>query len=233
MEFECVCGASIGAVNGAIVAQGDGARLVDIWSSVDTDVVFAYDELFNEMRGKSKRELIKNSPQILKHVFKQGIDVTAGEAFLAENINESAIRSSGIDYGLITVSAQKMDAKVLELFLRDIPDGKLFDYVCASAAFPLFRKREIDGELYIDGGVYDNLPINMAVKKGYRDIIAVELGGIAPKRKVKSDNVDIISIVPSEKPGWVLGFSKERIQRGIEIGYSDARAMIAEGAFDN
>ena len=232
IRFDCVCGASIGAINGAVVAQGDGEKLVDLWQAIDTDMVFAYDEMFTECRGKSVKELIKKSPTIIKHVLKSGINVEAGEEFLADNICEDTIRASDINYGLITVSAQRKEVKVLELFKQDIPQGKLFDYVCASAAFPLFRKVVIDGEYFIDGGVYDNLPINMAVNKGYRDIIAIELKGIAPKRKVKSEGVNVISIVPSVKPGWVLGFTKENIQRALQIGYEDAKAIIAEGVFD-
>jgi predicted acylesterase/phospholipase RssA len=34
IQFDVVCGVSIGALNGALVVQGDSSLLVDLWSSV-------------------------------------------------------------------------------------------------------------------------------------------------------------------------------------------------------
>lgn len=44
--------------------------------------------------------------------------------------------------------------------LRTIHQGPLFDAVVASSSIPLvFKPVEMDGELYVDGGLLDNLPV--------------------------------------------------------------------------
>jgi spoIIIJ-associated protein len=64
----------------------------------------------------------------------------------------------------------------------EIPKGKLVSYIIASATcFPAIELKEIDGEHYIDGGFYDNLPINLAVEMGADEIIAVDLSAIEAK----------------------------------------------------
>lgn len=48
--------------------------------------------------------------------------------------------------------------------MDEIDEGKLVDYIIASATFPIFPPKIIDDKKYIDGGVYDNMPINLLVK---------------------------------------------------------------------
>jgi NTE family protein len=59
--------------------------------------------------------------------------------------------------------------------------GKILDRVMASAAIPvLFEPVEIDGDLYVDGGVLDNFPVTPLVKK-CKQLIGVSLNPIHPE----------------------------------------------------
>ncbi len=80
----------------------------------------------------------------------------------------------------------------MELFVEDIPNGKLTDYLLASAFLPGFKPQELDGKRFVDGGVYDNLPIHLITQKGYKDIIAVEMGSVGFVRRVKDSDLNII-----------------------------------------
>ncbi|MGW8314187.1 MAG: patatin-like phospholipase family protein [Bacteroidales bacterium] len=61
-------------------------------------------------------------------------------------------------------------------------EGEILDRVMASAAIPiLFEPVEIDGDLYIDGGVLDNFPVSPLVKK-CRQLIGVSLNPIHPEK---------------------------------------------------
>ena len=84
--------------------------------------------------------------------------------------NEKKIRKSKIDLGIVTVKLPEF--KTIELFKEDIPVGELFNYLIASANFPLFQTNsKMDG--FIDGGFKNNLPLNMLPNKGINKLIAI------------------------------------------------------------
>ena len=63
---------------------------------------------------------------------------------------------------------------------------KLVDYAVASATcYPAFKIKTIDNEKYIDGGFYDNVPIQLAIDMGADNVIVVDLQAVGFKRKVK------------------------------------------------
>jgi NTE family protein len=57
-------------------------------------------------------------------------------------------------------------------------DGNIAEAVRASASLPwIFKPAEINGKRYVDGGVYDGLPIHFAKKIGAERVIAVGFRG--------------------------------------------------------
>ena len=63
--------------------------------------------------------------------------------------------------------------------------GEVLDRVLASAAIPvLFEPVEINGDLYVDGGVLDNFPVTPLVKK-CDQLIGVSLNPIQPEEEFK------------------------------------------------
>lgn len=69
------------------------------------------------------------------------------------------MRSSQIDFGMVTISLT--DFRPLEVFLEDIPRGRVSEYLLASAYFPAFKSEKINGKYYLDGGLYNNLPVDL------------------------------------------------------------------------
>ena len=119
---------------------------------------------------------------------------------------------------MITFSTKN---KAVELFKKDIPKEKMVDFLLASSCFPIFKSQNIDGEHFFDGGLYDNMPINMLIKKGYKNIIVVDVTGMGLKRKNASKNVYIKMIKPNEKVGGTFDFNKQQMKKNIELGYLD------------
>ena len=87
--------------------------------------------------------------------------------------------------------------------------------------FSYIKSQNIDGEHFFDGGLYDNMPINMLIKKGYKNIIVVDVTGMGLKRKNASKNVYIKMIKPNEKVGGTFDFNKQQMKKNIELGYLD------------
>lgn len=227
LSFNAVCGTSIGAINGALVAQGDSGNIFNIWQNVSVDTVFDMSiEEDNKTLSKTMYSAIKPLIYSLKNLFTDsGLDMEKSVDFITQHISEDKIRTSSIDYGLTTVSLN--ERRALQLFKQDIPLGKLIDYILASANYPLFKRRYIEDKPFIDGGFYDNLPINMLIEKGYKDIIAITLGNtFAPIKKVTDTTANISYIRPSEKLGAPLDFRNSAIKRYLKIGYLDAKKHL-------
>src|SRR5699024_2066806 len=93
----------------------------------------------------------------------KGFDATPLSNLLHRTIDENKVRSSPIDFGLVTFSLT--DLKPLEIFKEDIPQGQLIDYLLASACFPSFQPIKIEDKTFIDGGIYNNLPLSLMLAK--------------------------------------------------------------------
>ena len=92
--------------------------------------------------------------------------------------------------------------------------------MASATCFPAFQKKEIKGEHFIDGGYYDNLPINLAIEMGADEIIAVDLSAPGLK-KTPNKKVKTITIKPKNKLTNFLNFYEEGAERNIKLGYND------------
>jgi NTE family protein len=168
VEFDGVVGTSIGAINGAIYLEGGYSKLFDVWNEIQTNTVF---DLSDEETAALKGLDLK--PAILRVMLEKKLGTfkmlessyEKSQKFFETIVNEEDIRASGKDYGLVTFNIS--DMQPVEKMMDEIDEGKLVDYIIASATFPIFPPKIIDDKKYIDGGVYDNMPINLLVKNGY------------------------------------------------------------------
>ena len=230
IEIGGIAGTSIGAINGAMMVQGDYELLEKIWLSVDSYELFDLDEKTVEdlrhfnLRNINFSYLLHQSKEILSN---RGLDTSRIRELFDYYIDEEKIRSSNIDFGIVTVNLT--DKKPMELMKEDIPEGKLIDFLIASANLPAFRIEEMDGKKYLDGGFYNNLPIDILANKGYKNIIAVRTLAIGIIRKAKIKDLNIIFIQPVESLGSMLGaldFNRERAEEYINLGYYDAMKVF-------
>lgn len=230
--FDGVTGTSIGAVNGAMYLQGGVKKLEEIWQEIDTNTVFDVDEAIIE---KIKRREIG-----LDTIFRVGKRLRTlremltssyekSQSFFRGIVDEATVRNSPLDYGIVAYNIS--DMKGVELMKQDINDGQLVDYIIASATFPIFPAKVIDGKKYIDGGVYDNMPINLLSRYGYDRILAIRTNEDSrrPRRKLERDDIEVRYIVPSTDLGRAMAFSKDRVQRLMALGYEQAKSELNGG----
>ncbi len=230
IRIDMVYGTSVGAINAAMVAQGDVDHTAALWKEMETDMVF-------DMEPKSKpvdyvKEIVVN----------QGAGTGPLHGLMEKYVDEKAVRESGLDFGITCVSVN--DLKGHHMRLSDIPEGRLIDYVMASAsAFPALQAYEIDGVNYIDGGYSDVLPAGMAIEDGATDVIAVDLNGYGSVNKENLEKAEnLVYIKSREDLGFQFIFDKENTSRIMKLGYLDClkaygvldgeHLAFAKGAFD-
>lgn len=227
-EISGVVGTSIGAFNAAVIAQGDFDTLYKFWtSSTSADLLDINKEDISKIINKKiDRDLIKNVTDFVKNTASnKGMDTAKYKETIDSLINEEKLRKSNIDYGLVTVSLT--DKKPLELYKEDIPENMVSSYILASSYLPVFKSEKIEDKVYIDGGIYNNCPINMLIKKGYKNIIEIRTKavGIYKKVKVPSD-VNVITIKPSVDLGSILFVDMEVANKNVKLGYYDTLRAI-------
>ncbi len=226
-KFDGVAGTSVGALNGVMVAQNRFEDSMKIWREIDFANVLDINNNYGEnvVNKNFDQETIRYFYNYVKKIIGQGgLDTTKIKNLIKANIDEDLLRSSGIDFGIMTYSVT--EKQPLSIFVEDMAKDKVADYVMASASFPGFKKTVVDGQEFIDGGVYDNMPINMLLDKGYKDIVAIETKSSIPKKYPKDKNSQVFYIKPSEKPGRVMNFTSQSTERAIQIGYLDGLKLL-------
>ena len=217
IEIDIVTGCSVGAINAAMVVQGNVDLTAQLWREIETHMVFDVPE------GSQPIEYAREI------VFNHGAGTSGLKGLLTKYIDEDVVRNSPMVYGIPVVSLPTFDAHYL--YKEDIPSGKMIDFIIASAsAFPAIHSCEIDGVDYIDGGYADEIPVEMAVKKGATHVIAVNLKGMGVVRHETLETApNLVYIEPKWDLGSILIFDKANSKR-ILRGYLDA--MKALGLID-
>lgn len=227
-EISGIVGTSIGAFNAAVVAQGDFDKLYKFWtSSTSADLLDVnIQDVVKIVNKKIDFDLVKNVTDFVKVVASnKGMDTAKYKQTLDKLIDEKKLRKSKKDYGLVTVSWT--DKKPLELYKEDIPEGMISSYVLASSYLPVFKSEKIGDKVFIDGGFYNNCPVDMLVKKGYKNIIEIRTKAVGIYKKIKvPKDVNVITIVPKDDLGSVLFADKDLANKNVQMGYYDALKVI-------
>ena len=232
IEIGGVYGTSVGSLNAAAVAQGDFEKALEVWRNISEDSVMRPTESQRkliEACGGSDDWSVGELYQGAVDVINRGIDVTPLKNLLSSVISEEAVRGSSVDFGLVTFDLT--DARPEMLFIEDIPQGLLIDYIMASANFPGFQTVVIDGKAFIDGGIYSNQPVEMAIERGFKEVILVDIGRVALRDrigKIKAffTGTNLIHIRPRVMYGSTLDFDAEKTKLQIEEGYLDTLAAF-------
>ena len=222
IKFSVVVGTSIGSINGALIAADsfDGAK--DLWgtASVDKGV-----NITEELRDPENLFSFRNFPALFKEIVKNGgIDASPTKDLISQFIDEEKVRKSDVRFGMVTYHLSELTP--LEIFIDKIPDGKLVDYLLASAKVPGVSKIGPEGEWYLDGGVYDNAPMGMLIRNGYNRMIIVDISsmkGLGHKNDINCAEMIYIRPYDVEDLGAAFDFSEEMLAKRMKMGYLDAR----------
>lgn len=222
IEIRAVAGTSIGAINGAMIVQGDYELGLELWNKISYNYIIQTneDEINDIINSKLNLEDLKYIVKKLRTlIYDRGFDIGPLKDMLKKYIDEDKIRKSPMEFGVVTVNLT--DLTPLEVFVEDIPKGKIADFLLASSYLPIFRLERLEGKIYLDGGFYDNLPYKLLQRKGYKDLILVRTHAKGIIRKPpKDDNMIIIS--PSRDIGRAYICDSEKARENINMGYYDA-----------
>lgn len=226
LEIKAIAGTSIGALNGAMLVQGDYEKCYELWHDISySKVIVANDDVMEKLnqRKLDKEDLRFLADKIKLLIGDRGFDITPFKNLLDTYIDEDKIRNSNIDFGIVTINLT--DFKPIKIFKEDIPRGEIKRYLLASAYLPVFKSEKIGGKRYIDGGFYDNLPFKLLQAKGYENLIIVRTHARGLTRKI-DPKINAIVISPSDDIGTSYTYEHDSARRNMELGYFDGLKAI-------
>ena len=223
--FSLVTGVSIGALNGAMIVQGDFDKASALWQNLAIDQII--DKGLNlttdlDYYFSNAQKLL---PFLKAYTKNKGMDTSPLWKIITTHLDYAKLAHSKLDFGLLCLEIPSFQA--CEQTKASLTKESFPHWVMASAScFPAFPIYEISGKSYIDGGYYDNLPIDLAFKMGAQQVIAISLhSDFATKY---DSNPLVHHIRPSRHLGTMLDFSHDSITRNIALGYLDTKRYFGK-----
>ena len=214
---DIVIGASIGSLNGWMIAGGiDGAELAARWLAFDSQVHHRW-----------------RVPRLLPSGI---LDPTRVGAWIRAIHDEFRPQ---VEYGLVTTALPALRPRLFRY-----PDVRCEHLTCSCAVPLVFRRPAIEGAAYCDGGLMLPLPLWAAFEMGATRIVAVNLLRVRPRLIAAAARAlswycrwtpqavpaaTVLEIAPAERLGSIresMYWSRDHIERWISRGRADARAAV-------
>lgn len=224
IDISIVTGTSIGALNGCLLAQHDEDALFDLWHNMDINTVIAggFSDDFSFLEIDKMIDQSNLVASFFKNfIIEKGADITSLKKVIRDLLDEDKLLSSSIDFGLCTV--QFPNLKPVMITKEEMAKEDIFDYLIASAScFPAFPIHTFHNQSYIDGGYFDNLPIDLAFSMGAQEVIVVDMK-TNPIHPHYVNKPKVIYTTPYVDLGRFLDFSKDTLERNERLGYQCAK----------
>jgi len=246
-----VAGTSMGAVLGSLLAQGYSAEEIEkIAKSIDWMQAFVqsseYENMLFSEKEKYGRYLTRIEFDGLKPVIPKSVISPQKPSLLFTEISIKALAINDFNKFKIPFRANATDLETGQEVT--FSSGFLPQVLQASSAVPMMMAPvEINGRLLADGGIVDNLPVNLVEEFKPDIIVAVNLGMELKKKEemnsimaILSQNLSFSSKYRTEKNRKKAdlliepdisryGFADfNKIDEIISIGYQAAKAQIPQ-----
>lgn len=233
IHIKGIAGTSVGALNGALIAMDDFEKAEKIWETIRySRVMDVDDDLMEQLKTSGLKdiavlglsELIPAAKKVLKD---RGFDIGPLRSLIEEVVDEEKIRNSEKELYVVTYSLS--DRKPMVVNVKEVPEGEIADMLMASAYLIGFRREKLAGKYYMDGGGVNNVPIDVLMEKGYKDILVFRIYGygVDTERHLKvPDDIHLYHVAPRQDLGGLLEFDRRRARKNMVLGYFDAKRML-------
>lgn len=152
-------GTSVGAINGAVVAADPKTaadRLWSIWSKIRRE------DVFPGSRRSQAITLLRSRTHVFPH--------TGLATLIRRNMTHERFEDLALPFAAVATDARTGHPAILR-------SGPLLPALLASAAIPgIYPTVEIDGNVYVDGGVTSNVPMHEALELGASSVVVLDPG---------------------------------------------------------
>ena len=204
-----IVGTSIGSIVGGLYAAG--------YSATELEEMFSQQEWLSLLTDR-RADLSGEPYKVLKgvtYIFGFPVLDKNNTAFgvlgggRVEQVLDSMLAAKGcVEFNCLQIPFRCVAASMMTAEEVVLSSGTLPRAIRASMAIPgIFKPVEIDGEKLVDGGMMNNLPVDVCREMGADFIIAVDLQQEKPQNRESKDNLitsiaDMVGLGPLAN--WVL-----------------------------
>lgn len=218
VRIKGVAGVSVGALNGALICMDELETAEEIWKNISYSKVMDF---------KKPPGLQAAAEELKKLVKDRGVDITPLKNLIHDTVNEEKIRNSPCQLFATTFSLSEM--KLLNMDVKSMSEGKIEEILLASSYLPVFKTEKLGGKLYTDGGGFNNVPLDVLIDQGYKDVIVIRIYGFGYDREKKvkiPEGTSIYHIAPREDLGGLLEFESKRSRKNMALGFLEASRLL-------
>lgn len=217
VKVDLITAVSIGALNATLYLQSGTDALIKLWNKMDGSLIFkekipALGDLDSFLQDADAI-----LPLMINYVRDKKIDNEPFQKLLKEVFDESAFHNNSVEIGFIMLEIPRRRPFIITKEMMKGEEALVFLTGTASCfpAFPMLKYKE---KLYIDGGYYDNLPIDLALQMGADEVIAIDLT-VKPTNPQFAGKEKIKYIKPRHSLGPMFDFNKEKAKKNMRLGY--------------
>jgi NTE family protein len=199
IPVSAVSGTSMGALVGGLLAAGYGPEeierifLANDWNDIFKDTP-SRAFLTQEQKEAGSRHLLEFSFKDGRFMPPTGLSAGQKLANLLAAKTLAASFQAGLDFDKLAIPFRAVAADIETGETVVLKRGLLHDAMRASAAIPLaFQPVEVGGRLLVDGGLVNNLPVDIARSMGAEVVIAVDSSSKLETREKLTSLVEIMS----------------------------------------
>ena len=225
LRFDCTSGTSIGALVGAMYVQQTLPPMIHFVETLKptkiAEDLFALPETLGQWVANRQEIGTFLSKYIFSH---SGMDISPLKHSLDEMFDYEKFAASPIDYACMTFNITKKEPEAY--FKSQMNAENAASIILASAScYPAFPVMKMNDQEYIDGGYWDNVPIDLAARMGAKKILAVDVQG--PGLVLPVDpNLDVFTIKPILPLGNFLDFTSTSCMNNLQAGYLETCKLL-------
>lgn len=213
-----VSAAYMGVLNAALIAQDDFECMIRFWRSISKHNIF---DLFHDISIRYTASWSSLSAQqflseYIDYILSERDSLAIFRRILNEHISEEKLRTSGIDFGIVSLSPTTLKFEAYRL--SDIAEGELIDHLMLCSCFPQIAELDEEASGATPYGILESF--------GTKRIISTD--DITPVPKKSASEIHIL--YPSELIQLNLAENTEQMVKSIKLGYIDTYRLLCPSA---
>ncbi|MBO0447590.1 patatin-like phospholipase family protein [Enterococcus ureilyticus] len=230
IPIKIITGTSVGALNGALILQDDFEAAKNMWEKIETNQILSFPtpDVTSDTLGGMMSQI---GLFTLSAIQSKGVSTKPLQKLIHDTFSKERIQQVTADFYLVTTELPTMQEK--NIHFNDCHSDQWQRWLLASASFfPAMAATKIADNYYIDGGYRNNIPVDIALRKGATECIIVDVKGPGITKPVKIPaTTSCLTLQTPWSMGAVLLFDGVRSTQNIQLGYLETIKAIRRNYF--